>query len=332
MSDTKPLASVSLDLDNLWTYLKTHGDRGWEQRPSYLAAFVPRVLDILDEHALTITFFVVGIDAVREENAEPLRLLVPRGHEVGNHSFEHEPWLHRYDQARLEDEITRAELAILMATGRRPVGFRGPGYSWSAPLLELLAARGYVYDASTLPTFIGPLARAYYFRTAKLSAAERSERAALFGAFRDGFRPIKAYRWELASGRTMLELPVTTFPGFRMPFHLSYLLYMSGYSERLMLGYLRAALLACRLTGVQPSFLLHPLDLLDAREEPRLAFFPGMDVPVSRKTKLFGRVMGVLREYFSLVPMGVHARALLGRGDLRVCHAAGPLAVAPSRR
>jgi hypothetical protein len=251
---------------------------------------------------------------------------------VGNHSFEHEPWLHRYDRTRLEDDITRAEAAIVMATGRRPVGFRGPGYSWSAPLLELLASRGYTYDASTLPTFIGPLARAYYFRTAKLSAAERAERAALFGEFRDGLRPIEAYRWELASGRTILELPVTTFPGIRTPFHLSYLLYISGYSVQLMLGYLRSALLACRLAGVQPSFLLHPLDLLDAEHEPRLAFFPGMDVPVSRKVALFGEVFRVLREHFTLVPMGVHARALLARSDLGVRHAAEPLAVAPSRR
>jgi hypothetical protein len=26
----KPLASISLDLDSLWSYMKTHGDPGWE--------------------------------------------------------------------------------------------------------------------------------------------------------------------------------------------------------------------------------------------------------------------------------------------------------------
>lgn len=29
-------ASISLDLDNLWSYLKIHGDDGWRSFPSYL--------------------------------------------------------------------------------------------------------------------------------------------------------------------------------------------------------------------------------------------------------------------------------------------------------
>jgi hypothetical protein len=32
----KPAASISLDLDNLWSYLKTQGAPGWESFPSYL--------------------------------------------------------------------------------------------------------------------------------------------------------------------------------------------------------------------------------------------------------------------------------------------------------
>ena len=28
MNNNKPLASLSLDLDNLWSYMKTHGDAG----------------------------------------------------------------------------------------------------------------------------------------------------------------------------------------------------------------------------------------------------------------------------------------------------------------
>lgn len=316
MSATKPLASLSLDLDDLWSYLKTHGDPGWERRPSYLGTFVPYVLELLDRSGLTITFFIVGVDAARDESAAALEALTRHGHDVGNHSFEHEPWLHRYDRARLADDITRAEEAITLATGQRPIGFRGPGYSWSPALLSLLCDRGYLYDASTLPTYIGPLARAYYFHRARLDVARRAERAALFGTFGDGRRPIRPYRWALRDGRTLLELPVTTFPGLRIPFHLSYLLYLGRYSERLMVGYLRAALGACRLTGTEPSFLLHPLDLIGAEQEPRLGFFPGMDIPAHRKAVLFRLVLEVLGESFSLVSLATHARALLKRTDL----------------
>lgn len=318
MTNSTRLASVSLDLDNVWSYLKTHGDDGWERRPSYLATFVPYVLDVLAQEQLQITFFVVGADAAIPEHGPALKSLVQYGHEVGNHSFEHDPWMARYERSRIEDEVARTEAAILASTGRRPVGFRGPGYSWSGELLEILSERGYLYDASTLPTYLGPLARAYYFRTTRLSEAERKERAQLFGRLADGLRPAGAYSWKLPNGRTLLELPVTTFPVIKVPFHLSYLMYISRFSERLMVAYLGAALLACRLAGTEPSFLLHPLDLIDAKQEPRLAFFPGMDVPARRKAELFRRAIHMLREHFTTVNMSAHARSLLDRNNLSV--------------
>ena len=36
---------LSLDLDNLWTYMKTRGDKGWNEFPSYLDVVVPRALE-----------------------------------------------------------------------------------------------------------------------------------------------------------------------------------------------------------------------------------------------------------------------------------------------
>ncbi len=316
MTDPRPLASVSLDVDNLWSYMKTHGDPGWESRPTYLDRFFPPVLDALDQLGLRITFFCVGVDAEREENLQPFQSLTARGHEVGNHSFEHEPWLHLYAPDALARELERTEQAVERATGQRPIGFRGPGYSWSTALLEILADRGYLYDASTLPTFMGPLARRYYFMTAKLTPEQRRERAQLFGSFADGLRPVKPYHWRLPSGRTLLELPVTTFPVVKVPFHLSYLLYLSRVSERLMSAYLGTALAACRLTGTEPSFLLHPLDLLGGDQVKELAFFPGMDLPGARKIELFLRVLRRLGEHFRLVDMSTHARAIIARGGL----------------
>ena len=317
MSASRPLASISLDADNLWSYLKTHGDAGWERRPSYLDIFFPPVLDALDELGLKITFFCVGLDADREENLDAFRSLTARGHEVGNHSYEHEPWLHRYSRARLSEELERTEVALLRATGQQPIGFRGPGYSCCTALLELLAERGYRYDASTLPTYLGPLARRYYFMTARLTAAQREERASLFGSLRDGLRPVGPYLWKLSSGRRLLEIPVTTIPVVKVPFHLSYLLYLARYSEPLMLAYLRTALGLCRATGTEPSFLLHPLDLLGGDQVRELSFFPGMDIAGREKIRIFLRVLRVLTERFQLVPMSRHADAILQRAGLR---------------
>lgn len=312
----KPRASLSLDLDNEWSYLKTRGDPAWESMPSYLDCVVPRVLDILARRKLRITFFIVGQDAELEKNRPALRQLSAAGHEIGNHSFRHEPWLHLYTEDELVHELSQAETHIAAATGCRPNVFRGPGFSVSETTLRVLLRRGYRYDASTFPTFLGPLARAYYFMTAKLDPEERRKRAKLFGSFRDGLRPLRPYHWILPEGR-LLEIPVTTLPLLRVPIHLSYVLYLSVFSPWLARLYFEGALRLCRLTGVEPSILLHPLDFLSGEDVPSLGFFPGMSMSVSQKLERTEHCLERLQALFDVCSVGEHAEALATSGNLR---------------
>ena len=303
--------SVSLDLDNLWSYLKTHGDAGWESFPSYLGRLSQLVLERLERHGLTITFFVVGQDAALPQNQEALRALAAAGHELGNHSFSHEPWLHRYDAGQLRHEIVEAERLIRQVTGQQPVGFRGPGFSITADALRLLAGRGYRYDASTFPTYLGPVARLYYFWQSRgLSRAERARRSKLFGTLAEGRRPLSPYLWEAENGRTLVEIPVTTMPLLRVPIHLSYVLYLAGYSRGAALAYLRTAWAMCRGAGVEPSLLLHPLDFLGGDEVSQLGFFPGMDLSTRFKLKLFDAVAAQMLRRFEPLTLGRHAAEL----------------------
>ena len=314
----KPVAALSLDLDNKWSYMKTHGDQGWEEYPSYLDVVVPRVLDVLGRWGWKITVFVVGQDAALERNREALGALSEAGHEFGNHSFRHEPWLHLYAESEIEQEIARAEEAIEAATGQKTRGFRGPGYSLSQSTLRILAQRSYLYDASTLPTFLGPLARAYYFLTSKdLKREEKAERKKLFGTLRDGLRPVRPYRWQLEDGQ-LLEIPVTTMPVFKLPFHFSYLLYISTFSAALAMLYFKAALLMCRMTGTEPSLLVHPLDFLGRDDVPELAFFPAMNLESSRKLDLLNRFLETLHARYTVVAMGEYAEGLQRGGSLGV--------------
>ena len=252
------MGNLSLDLDNEWAYLKTHGDPEWESYPSYLDVAVPRILELLSRHGLRITFFIVGQDAALEKNRDALARIAAAGHEIGNHSLRHEPWLHQYTEEELEAELSEAERHIHEATGERPVGFRGPGFSLSPTTLKVLARRGYAYDASTLPSFLGPIARAYYLATGNFDAEQRKRLEQLFGSWKEGFRPLNPYRWQL-EGATLVEMPVTTFPLLRVPIHLSYVLYLATFSPWLARRYFSTAIGMCRLTGVEPSILLHPL-------------------------------------------------------------------------
>jgi peptidoglycan/xylan/chitin deacetylase (PgdA/CDA1 family) len=107
--------------------MRTHGDAGWESYPSYLDVVVPRVLRILRERDLVITFFVVGQDAAREENRASIASLSRAGHEIGNHSFRHEPWFHLYAEAEIDADLGRTEDVREAVPGGRPVGVRGRG-------------------------------------------------------------------------------------------------------------------------------------------------------------------------------------------------------------
>ena len=119
MNIQKPLSSISLDLDNEWSYLKIHGNSDWEKYPSYLDNFLPLVLDELDRLNIKITFFIVGKDAEVPSNEKYLRMIVERGHEVGNHSYSHESWLNTFKKVKVEFEICKAEELINNTTGKK---------------------------------------------------------------------------------------------------------------------------------------------------------------------------------------------------------------------
>ncbi|MBV9212001.1 MAG: polysaccharide deacetylase, partial [Acidobacteria bacterium] len=215
----------------------------------------------------------------------------------------------------IESELAQAEEAIVSVTGKRPVGFRGPGFIFSQEILRVLLRRGYEYDASTFPTYLGPLARAYYFMTTKLEEEEKRKRKALFGKLRDGLQPLKPYRWQVESG-TLVEIPVTTMPVFKVPVHVSYVLYLSRYSRRLALSYFKTALKLCRMTGTELSLLLHPLDFLGGDDVEDLAFFPGMNIAGQEKLALVGELIDELTKHFNVLTLREHAQKAAAAPDL----------------
>ena len=118
------------------------------------------------------------------------------------------------------------------------------------------------------------------------------------------------------SERQMVEIPVTTMPIFKIPFHVSYIIYISSFSRALALLYFKFALGMCRLTGTHPSLLLHPLDFLGRDDIKELAFFPGMNLSKDEKLKLVSEVLRIYTDHFKVVTIKEHARAVLAAADL----------------
>lgn len=109
-----------------------------------IRAGFPRLVDLLERHAIPATFFVAGNDAKRHPGL--VRTLVDKGHEIGARGMDLE------DFSRLGDDeyrVLRESRDVLAdIAGRAPVGFRAPTGDLSEHTLRHLAELGFAYDAS----------------------------------------------------------------------------------------------------------------------------------------------------------------------------------------
>jgi peptidoglycan/xylan/chitin deacetylase (PgdA/CDA1 family) len=85
--------------------------------------YTPTVLDVLEQHRLRATFFLVGVNAAAHPD------LVARqradGHSLGNHTYDHAD-LERLAPALVRAEIDRGSIALAGAGAGRPTLFRPP--------------------------------------------------------------------------------------------------------------------------------------------------------------------------------------------------------------
>jgi peptidoglycan/xylan/chitin deacetylase (PgdA/CDA1 family) len=99
----------------------------------------PAVLDMLAEHRVNATFFLVGEQVERRPGLAAE--IVARGHEIGLHSYRHRvaTWL----TARgFKDELDRSATAIADAIGRVPTLYRPPRGVFTYSALAEVRRRG----------------------------------------------------------------------------------------------------------------------------------------------------------------------------------------------
>lgn len=102
--------------------------------------YTPAVLDILAEHGIKATFFMVGRHV--EQYPEIARRIVAEGHDIGNHTYSHRS-LVPLSPEKVYEEIVRAETIIEEVTGKRPHLFRPPRGVYSQTVRDIAAKRSY---------------------------------------------------------------------------------------------------------------------------------------------------------------------------------------------
>lgn len=102
--------------------------------------YTPAILDILKEHDVKATFFLLG-EHVRLYPQIAQRI-VEEGHEIGNHSYSHRN-LYRLNPLLIEKEMDKAHSIIEEVTGERVYLFRPPRGLYDTNVEKLAKERGY---------------------------------------------------------------------------------------------------------------------------------------------------------------------------------------------
>jgi peptidoglycan-N-acetylglucosamine deacetylase len=108
---------------------------------------VPRILDLLERHAVPASFFVPAVIALLYP--EEQRRVVTAGHEIGIHG-----WIHERNsilEAKDERELMlRSADTLARITGTPPVGMRTPSWDFSQHTLSIVREMGLLYDSSLM--------------------------------------------------------------------------------------------------------------------------------------------------------------------------------------
>jgi peptidoglycan/xylan/chitin deacetylase (PgdA/CDA1 family) len=143
--------SLSFDVDNATPTLAA-GVLDYEvlSRGEYGAVDgVPRILRLLDKHALPASFFIPAVSAAL--HPQMITDIQAGGrHEIGVHGWIHERLPVVNDEREELRLLTQSIELLTKMTGKRPVGYRAPSWQFSFWTMQQVKDAGFLYDSSLM--------------------------------------------------------------------------------------------------------------------------------------------------------------------------------------
>jgi len=318
----KLLATIQIDLDSLEAIQECYG---WENFPEDAKNLLyeegtTNFLDLLDHYNIKSTFFVIGKDAQDSFKKTIISEIHNRGHEIANHSFSHTIGLSKLNDNAIIKEIKSAEDAIGNITGSKPKGFRSPGYDINSRILKILEDSGYEYDSSLLPSFYGSLFRfADRFISGERSRPfptmrdkSRTTEKKQFGRFVDGFAPLKPYQpdekkyWHRGNTLKIVEVPITTIPIIRFPFH-STIIFKFG-TPIFDMGFM-----LLKKYNLPINYLFHIIDLVDTKKIKGLERLFFLKLPLEKRRALVKYIIEKIKNDYATMKTADYVKAILNK-------------------
>jgi hypothetical protein len=308
--------AISFDVDTLASIYKGYGLSG---KAGYtyaeLRSGLENVCRFLEPYDIKATLFMVGEDIKQPQNIRYVSDVAAQGHEIANHTLTHAQGFRLLSPKAKEAEIAGMEEVCEEVTGKRPLGFRSPGWNISDDTLEILKRRGYLYDSSLFPSSINPLLKFLHWRT--MNGRARDERTTL-GHLRYMLAPAKPYRTsDKRLGRRgdggLVEFPITVAPIVRLPFFATFLI-TTG------LELFKACYLMLKAFRRPIQYQFHLSDFVDYKHQelvdqiPRASgvYIPqALSTPLQKKWELFNRALDIMAADYTFTTLESWSRRLL---------------------
>lgn len=142
--------ALSFDVDNETVNLRfgqpTVGELSQGQYGA--RAGLPRVVRLLDRHAIPASFFIPAMSLMIDRSQVDL---IKRS---GRHEFAVHGWIHEMNTtlpADVERRLVQQAIDTLTAfTGTRPVGYRAPSWNFSPNTMSIVRDLGFLYESSLM--------------------------------------------------------------------------------------------------------------------------------------------------------------------------------------
>ena len=182
-------------------------DRDW-QDVNISVDILGKLLDIFERYNIKATWFTVGNDLENTAYRDFFASLIPRKHEIGNHTYSHKRNFHLLDYKEKYYEIVQCDKNI-RELGFDPVGFRAPYFAADETMFSILSTLDYKYDSSICPSPYLPL-----LGTIKDIMNRRQVGNCISNKGNN-------LNFDI-NGNRIKEIPVSVFPVLRFPVHASY--------------------------------------------------------------------------------------------------------------
>lgn len=264
----KKRAVISIDVED-WYHLDYFKDIKLDKSQSVLKEGIGKFLNILKNHDIKSTFFIVG--ELISENLKLFNDILDDGHEIAGHSYTHtRPLSQSLDDFKNDLLMLKSDLKNKFNINNP--GYRAPCFSMDNARLEILTKFNYAYDSSKINTRFHPL-----YGNIKL----------------DGYKKIQDNIYK-KNNMIEFELPTIKFLGKKMPIS------GGGYLRILPWFFFKFLLKKYLKKSDSYFFFIHPFELTNKKIIlPKNTSFLSklrFEIGRSKASKRFKNLIKILKE------------------------------------